>query len=446
MPPQRRVVRDMLEQDARALISRLDRIQPFALHETMVAAAGPSPAAMVGIERYLLEGRRELRRRTLAYIAWIRGVGKAAPPDEMQRRFVLVRMRFNDVLSQFDLFNDAVTQRSENEIGVYLSGLDVAAADALRHHGRHFVAPPVLCYLDRGPGAAIRRARTRLPGGGENPVALIRVPRERMVGHGLASSLVHEVGHQVAALIDLVPSLRPALAKEHQKRTGRDKEAWKLFERWISEIVADFWSISRVGLGSTLGLMSVVSLPQFFVFRLNYDDPHPTPWVRVIISASMGAGLYDHPQWPEMADVWRQMYPLKQAPAKTRGVVEALQANTPGFVQFLLAHRPKALRGKSLREFGHLRDRTPAQLDALIARWGNDPSNLRNTPPCLALGMIGQARARGRLTPEREAEVVRQLLNYWALKSTLDTSASVVAGQRVPSPSKSRSPLDLVAI
>ncbi len=48
-------------------------------------------------------------------------------------------------------------------------------------------------------GAAIRRARTRLPGGGDNPVAIIRVPRERMVGSGIASSLVHEVGHQAAA-------------------------------------------------------------------------------------------------------------------------------------------------------------------------------------------------------------------------------------------------------
>ena len=37
-----------------------------------------------------------------------------------------------------------------------------------------------------------------------NPVAIIRVPRERMVGHGIASSLVHEVGHQGAALLGLV--------------------------------------------------------------------------------------------------------------------------------------------------------------------------------------------------------------------------------------------------
>ena len=38
---------------------------------------------------------------------------------------------------------------------------------------------------------------------------MIRIPRERMIGYGIASSLVHEVGHQGAALLGLVESLRP---------------------------------------------------------------------------------------------------------------------------------------------------------------------------------------------------------------------------------------------
>ena len=100
------------------------------------------------------------------------------------------------MLTQFDIFADVLSQRSEHDTGVWLSGLDVVAADALALPD-YYEAPPVICYLDRGHGAAIRRARTRLPGGSENPVAVVRVPRERMVGSGIASSLVHEVGHQV---------------------------------------------------------------------------------------------------------------------------------------------------------------------------------------------------------------------------------------------------------
>ena len=56
---------------------------------------------------------------------------------------------------QFDLFNDVITQRSENETGVWLSGLDVVSADALQLTDHYYDAPPVICYLDRGVGAAI---------------------------------------------------------------------------------------------------------------------------------------------------------------------------------------------------------------------------------------------------------------------------------------------------
>ena len=162
--------------------------------------------------------------------------------------------------------------------------------------GGYYEVPPVICYLDRGIGAAIRRARTRLPGGGANPVAIIRIPRERMVGNGIASSLIHEVGHQAAALLDLVNSLRPVL-QGLQRGRASERQAWQLWERWISEIVADFWSVARLGVSSTMGLKGVVSLPRPFVFRLNVDDPHPVPWIRVKLSCAMGDALYPHPQW-----------------------------------------------------------------------------------------------------------------------------------------------------
>lgn len=42
--------------------------------------------------------------------------------------------------------------------------------------------------------------------------------------------------------------------------------------------------------------MGVVSLPAWFVFRLNGDDPPPMPWVRVKLSCALGDALYPHPQ------------------------------------------------------------------------------------------------------------------------------------------------------
>jgi hypothetical protein len=58
-------------------------------------------------------------------------MGQQTSPADVQRRFTLLRLEFNSVISQFDTFSDAITQRSEHETGVWLSGLDVVAADAL---------------------------------------------------------------------------------------------------------------------------------------------------------------------------------------------------------------------------------------------------------------------------------------------------------------------------
>jgi hypothetical protein len=409
-----------LEQEARALINRLDRVRPFALQETMVPAAALMPAAQFGIEQYLIEGRRELRQRIERYLAWLRGPGQTASTEEIQRRFTFLRLRFNVALSHLDLFAEAIGQRSEHEVGVWLSGLDVAAQDALTLPGRYYDPPPIICYLHRGMGGAIRRARTRLPGGGQTPVAVIRIPRERMIGFGIASSLVHEVGHQGAALLSLVESLRPALQQAQRRAEPAHREAWKLWERWISEIVADFWAVAKVGISSTLGLIGIVSLPRWFVFRMSADDPHPFPWIRVMLSCGVGDHLYPHRQWKDLAGLWQQFYPTATLDPERRRTLGALMATMPAFISLLTNHRPASLAGKSLGQVVTLPDRAPQRLLEVFQTWRNRPTLMKTVPPTLAFAVFGRARAAGRLTPEEEDRLLGGMITHWALQSTLE--------------------------
>lgn len=413
-----RLGRELLEQEARGLLTRLDQVQPFALSETMVlAAALPFPAHAV-IERFLHAGRNSLRRQVDGYLRWLRTDGRHAPPDEQQRRFVLIRLQFNSVLSQLDLFTEVVTQRSEHETGVWLSGLDVLARDALTASPMIDNAPPVVCYLARGPGAAIRRARTRLPGGDANPVAIVRVPRERMVGHGIASSLVHEVGHQVAALLGLVESLKPALA-ERAGESRTEADLWRRWSTWSSEIVADLWSVGMLGISSTLGLLAVVSLPSFFVFRPSGDDPHPTPYLRVLLSAEIGRQLYPHRQWDAMSATWKAMYPTNRlTPAQARQIGR-LEESIPTFVATLVGHRPPAIGGLPLRSLFPLEQRQPEALLERYLTWRTDPVSMARQPPSLVFAAVGQARAAGRIAPEAESDLLSGLLRLWALRSSL---------------------------
>ena len=422
----------LLAQEARALPQSAGA--RAALRPPRADGPGGRGAASgeTAIERYLAEGRREFRGLVAGFLRWLSGPrGQSASAAEAQRRFTYVRLRFQAVLTQFDIFADALGQRSEHETGVRLAGLDVVARDALTLPGRYYEVPPVICYLDRGHGAAIRRARTRLPGGGENPVAIIRVPRERMIGSGIASSLVHEVGHQGAALLEVIPSLRLALRKV-QRSAGEELIAWQLWERWISEIIADFWSVAHVGVSATVGLLSVVSLPRAFVFRISMTDPHPFPWIRVLLGRAIGNALYPHQQWDRLDRIWEAFYPLAGLDAERAGVIARLRATMPDFVLLLMNHRPESLGGRSLREALASPDCRPERLAKEFSSWRLDPERMRKVAPSLVFAAIGQAKADDRVSPEEESRILADLLTFWALRSSLDSSADCAARPTLP--------------
>jgi hypothetical protein len=413
----------MLEQEARALLTRLSRVKPLALQESMLPAAGLLPDTEIAIEGFLTAGRRHLHHLVDRFLGWLQSTkGSETSAETAQRAFTMLRLRFNAVLTHFDVFDNVITQRSESETGVWLSGLDVLSADALNLRGHFYKSPPVVCYLDRGVGAAIRRARTRLPGGAYTPVAVVKVPRERMVGTGIASSLIHEVGHQAAALLDLVESLRPILRGLSQGNAS-EALAWRLWERWISEIVADVWSVARAGVASTMGLIGVVSLPRAFVFRLNVNDPHPTPWIRVKVSAALGRALYPQEAWAQLVELWESYYPIAGLQEDQRKVLMLLEQTIPALVAVILHHRPEALRGHSLVEALDTSELRPARLRGLLSRWRTAPEEMYRTRPIVVFAAIGQGRADGKITPEEESAVIGKLLTHWAVWSTLQAAA-----------------------
>lgn len=410
------LIRRFLEHEARSLLTRLDRVRPFALSETMVPAANLSRPAQRAIDAYLFRGRDDLRRAVARFLQTLDGAGARALPAALaQRRLALLRLHLTAALGQFDLYADALAQRSQRDSGVWLAGLDALATDALAMPA-HFESPPIVCYLDRGIGAAIRRARTRLPGGGANPVAVIRVPRERLVGSGIASSIVHEVGHQAAALLGLVVPLREAL----RARAATDP-AFQDWERWISEIVADLWSVARLGVAAVQGLIGVVSLPPAFVFRSGGDDPHPPPWLRVLTACALGRALYPHAQWRQVEALWQALYPLHAQPASVRDTLARRAAACDAFAHWLLGWRQPSLGARPLGELLA----APALQPATLRRLAADPTELFALAPTRACAVIGQARADGALGPEEEGRRMTQLLTHWALRRSLDTTSAL---------------------
>jgi hypothetical protein len=170
-----------------------------------------------------------------------------------------------------------------------------------------------------------------------------------------------------------------------------------------------------------------VSLPRPFVFRLNVDDPHPVPWIRVTLSCAMGDAIFPHPQWKRLADLWRSYYPIDGLQPERRQLLMQLQDSMPAFVAVLVNHRPPALRGRTLLEALDVSSRQPAQLTQLFRSWNDVPEQMYRAAPSLVFAVLGQASADGQLTPEDESALLAKLLTHWALRSTLDASAACAA-------------------
>jgi len=412
----------LLQQEARALLARLTRVRPFSLVAPMPVAAMPPGGALAEVERSLVAGRSRMREWVHGFLRWLESRrGQTASDAEGQSRFARLRLRFNAVLSECDLLGEAVTQRSEHETGVLLAGLDAAAADALALPD-YYQPPPLMCYLDRGVGAAIRRAGTRLPSGAASPVAVIRIPRERMVGSGLAASLFHEVGHQAAALLNLVDTLKASL-RAH--RPPGHAFAWHLFEQWIGEILSDFWACARLGVGATLGLIGTLSLPRSLVFAFHPAEVHPVPWLRVRLSCAIGRRLFADPQWTAVERLWTSFYPATGLDAGLLRLFQRVLDAMPAFVSVLAAHRSAALRGRTLVQALDVDSRRPGRLQALLESWRQTPERLYCAAPSLAFAVISQARARGQLTPEEESHLLTRLLTHWALRGAAGASAAL---------------------
>jgi hypothetical protein len=153
---------------------------------------------------------------------------------------------------------------------------------------------------------------------------------------------------------------------------------------------------------------------------MHLNDPHPFPWIRVKISCAIGNALYPHPQWARLSSLWESFYPATSLPEKKRALISFLLSSLPQFISALIHHRPKSLRGKSLKDVFSLNHLQPSQLQAYFEAWRYTPQKMMTAQPSLVFAVIGQAKADGIITPELESMTLAIILKNWALKGALN--------------------------
>ena len=265
----------------------------------MVLAAALPYAAHADHRALPARGPRRLRAR-VQRVPRLAARSRAAAADaaEQQRRFVLIRLGFNDVLSQFDLFTevDHPAQRARDRRVAVRPRRPGPRTRCGRAAG---LEPPRRSATS--PAARARRSGGPAPGcpaatepGGDHPGArgsgwsAAASRRRWSTRSGTRAPRCSGSWSRCAPTSRRAAEQRPA-GMRGRPGTGGSARSSRTAGR-----------SARSGSPRPLGLLAVVSLPAFFVFRPSGDDPHPVPYLRVLVSATIGEALYPHPQWAAM--------------------------------------------------------------------------------------------------------------------------------------------------
>jgi len=378
-----------------------------------------SPAAWHGLEGHL---GLSIRRHLTTVVAQLQREGellKAAlaaaisPADLMKvrRQLLNFRNRYIGVETTLVFFADAINTRTNPKIDGYLKACDIMAyrsmAQLLDQLGKP--TPIALSYFDKGIGAAVLRANLRLwDGTGVNPVAVIKITHHNL----LPTALIHEAGHQVAAVVGWNEELSAKLVTGLTGAPAGVPEEWA---GWASEIAADGFAFVHTGYAAVAALHDVVAAEDAAVFRHTPGDPHPISFIRVLLGVEMCRQFYGAGPWDDLSQAWVQLYPLQKAPHATRALLEASVPLLPTIVRITLHEPMRAFGGRSLAALINPERVKPESLLAMEKELGAALYTSMHWIWTEALRLLALSGLRIATAPDKKVDTYAQL-EEWLLR------------------------------
>lgn len=327
-----------------------------------------------------------------------------------------LELELSKAFTFFDTYTDVLTQRASPVLGSLLAGCDVLAWDALKkdHPSLDSVEPP-LVHCDRGFGASILREGVRLPGAAPNPMPLIQIPYSRLKEKYNLTSIHHEAGHQALKRTGLQSAI-PKAFREALARAGASETIQRLFSLWSSEIGPDFWAFCCTGIAQPAATREILALPPIHVTRVSGSDPHPPPYVRVLLCLEWARHVWGRGEWDNWEREWEQCYPLDLAPARTQQVLREARTYLPIVTSTLLNTKFRVLQGRTISDLFDMTALAPWKLQAVAAMARSGCLNLTGLSPSVQLAVFRIVRDHAGITEEQVNRVMTRWLTLLGKK------------------------------
>lgn len=280
--------------------------------------------------------------------------------------------------------------------------------------------PLTYCVANYSPATWIRGSRPndgRVYDLGEVllPIPVIEMPWDHLGNAWEYLSLHHEVSHDIEADLKLRGELKNSL-QTVLSNAGVEQSRIKIWLKWEGEVFADLCALQLAGPAFTEALIQLLLLPIDKVKNFNEDDPHPTPYLRILLNAayirSMGnwQGIQDHAVFIETE--WKSIYGDDFADADSKNFTEDFSL----VFQALMKTEFAALNGKTVKDlipYGEADDARIRSAEKFFKTGMSRPTNLplRHTVSAARLA-ITSAAMEGTLSDEVCTQIHGRVLEY----------------------------------
>lgn len=298
-------------------------LRPFTREEFGTGHAAPTQGHVEAVNALITRLREPLltlNRR----VAAIAARAQADPGPERLRQLVtageVAHEHVRAVERVWDFYMGFFGQR-QGRFGEWLLGCDRIALDCYQDAflglgtAKSVPQPAPMSCMEAGPTPATfrRDVRLRRLGLQRNPFPQIQLPYHRLVNPWTLGAVLHEVSHNLQNELGLARVV-PETLERGLVEAGHPPEVARVWRRWNRETFADLCGLLLGGPAVVASLMDILARAPASVWTYNPTAVHPTPWLRLFVSAE----LLSRMGFPEEADgsrkAWRRTYGRRAAP------------------------------------------------------------------------------------------------------------------------------------
>jgi hypothetical protein len=280
----------------------------------------------------------------------------------------------------WDFYFELFGQR-QGKYGDWLLSCDRIAMDCYQAaylglgKARSVPAPPPFCYMKTGfaPATIRRGIRMRRLGKQMNPFPLVQLPYHRLVNPWTLGAVMHEVSHNLQSDLGLNKDI-PRQVGLRLLKGDLGKSVASVWVRWNREMFADMSALLLGGPEVVGSLMDVIGRAPASVFGFT-QGPHPTPYLRLLISAHLLKRMGFEKEAEQYRCAWTRIYPNPRRGTIPHKVLATFPKACALAVDAMCYQPFPSLGNKSLSQVIHFEKKDQAMVEESARRMaaGVDP-------------------------------------------------------------------------